>query len=81
MAEVKIDPETGAPIINPPTTDNPTSDTPTTETTDAVTDAAEPKDMTRVEFMKEVSDILRRYTSDTLSHRKALSEIDDIVPK
>jgi hypothetical protein len=40
----------------------------------------ENKHLTRVEFMAKVSDVLRRYTSDSQSHGKALSEIDSLVP-
>jgi hypothetical protein len=40
----------------------------------------ENKELTRVEFMAKVSDVLRRYTSDSQSHGKALSEIDSLVP-
>jgi len=99
MASVKIDPNTGSPIVANPITpiDSPSTDKSTKDSTDKSNELMSlpelrrsllkhkneervPATQTREEFLDAVSDILKRYTSDTQSHQKAFAEVQSLVP-
>lgn len=84
MCPVEIGPD-GSPIVTPPvTTTNPTTPIDQTTGSDSLTDTEvieQVKPQTREDFLKAMKDIVRRYTSDTQSYEKCVSELTQLIPE